>query len=260
MKCMLRVKLKKRACILIKNKPFAIFVLAKGGNMIFLLEDDSTIQNFVLYTLKNTGFEAEGFERPSDFWKRLEEEIPDLLLLDIMLPEEDGMEILRKLRSSKKTKNLPIIMLTAKGTEYDKVLGLDSGADDYVAKPFSMMELMSRIKALLRRSESVEEKADTYHVGPLYVSISKHVVKVKDEEVTNLTYKEFELLSLLLQNQETVFSRDQILQSVWGYDFDGESRTVDVHVRTLRQKLGEAGSLIETVRGFGYKLGKPEEK
>lgn len=245
---------------MIKNKPFAIFVLAKGGNMIFLLEDDTTIQNFVLYTLKNTGFEAEGFERPSDFWKRLEEEIPDLLLLDIMLPEEDGMEILRKLRSSKKTKNLPIIMLTAKGTEYDKVLGLDSGADDYVAKPFSMMELMSRIKALLRRSESVEEKADTYHVGPLYVSISKHVVKVKDEEVTNLTYKEFELLSLLLQNQETVFSRDQILQSVWGYDFDGESRTVDVHVRTLRQKLGEAGSLIETVRGFGYKLGKPEEK
>ena len=228
--------------------------------MIYLLEDDTSIQNFVLYTLKNTGFEAEGFEKPSDFWKRLEEEIPDLLLLDIMLPEEDGMEILRKLRSSKKTKNLPIIMLTAKGTEYDKVLGLDSGADDYVAKPFSMMELMSRIKALLRRSEAIEEKADTYHVGPLYVSISKHVVKIKDEEVTSLTYKEFELLSLLLQNQETVFSRDQSLQSVWGYDFDGESRTVDVHVRTLRQKLGEAGSLIETVRGFGYKLGKPEEE
>ena len=242
-----------------KNKPFVFLELGKGGKMIYLLEDDTSIQNFVLYTLKNTGFEAEGFEKPSDFWRRLEEEIPDLLLLDIMLPEEDGMEILRKLRRSKKTKNLPIIMLTAKGTEYDKVLGLDSGADDYVAKPFSMMELMSRIKALLRRSEVIEEKADTYYVGPLYVSISKHVVKVKDEEVTSLTYKEFELLSLLLQNQETVFSRDQILQSVWGYDFDGESRTVDVHVRTLRQKLGEAGSLIETVRGFGYKLGKPEE-
>lgn len=228
--------------------------------MIYLLEDDTSIQNFVLYTLKNTGFDAEGFEKPSDFWKRMEEEIPDLVLLDIMLPEEDGMEILKKLRKSKKTKKLPIIMLTAKGTEYDKVLGLDSGADDYVAKPFSMMELMSRIKALLRRSEAVEERPDTYNVGPLYVSISKHVVKVNEQEVNTLTYKEFELLSLLLQNQETVFSRDQILQSIWGYDFDGESRTVDVHIRTLRQKLGEAGSLIETVRGFGYKLGKPEKE
>lgn len=222
--------------------------------MIYLLEDDTSIQNFVLYTLKNTGFDAEGFERPSDFWKRMEEQIPDLLLLDIMLPEEDGMEILKKLRGNKNTKHLPIIMLTAKGTEYDKVLGLDTGADDYVAKPFSMMELMSRIKALLRRSEAVEEKADSYCVGPLYVSISKHIVKVNGEEIRTLTYKEFELLSLLLQNQETVFSRDQILQSIWGYDFDGESRTVDVHIRTLRQKLGDAGSLIETVRGFGYKL------
>ena len=227
--------------------------------MIYLLEDDTSIQNFVLYTLKNTGFEAEGFERPSDFWKRMEEEIPDLLLLDIMLPEEDGMEILKKLRDNRKTKNLPIIMLTAKGTEYDKVLGLDSGADDYVAKPFSMMELMSRIKALLRRSEIKEEKKDTYQVGPLYVNISKHIVKVNDEEVNSLTYKEFELLSMLLQHQETVLSRDQILQSIWGYDFDGESRTVDVHVRTLRQKLGDAGKLIETVRGFGYKIGKAEE-
>lgn len=228
--------------------------------MIYLLEDDTSIQNFVLYTLKTTGFEAEGFEKPSDFWKRIEEEIPDLLLLDIMLPQEDGIEILKKLRKGRKTKNLPIIMLTAKGTEYDKVLGLDSGADDYVAKPFSMMELMSRIKALLRRSEMVEEKADVYQAGPLYVNISKHVVKVNDKEVTTLTYKEFELLSLLLKNQGTVFSRDRILQSVWGYDFDGESRTVDVHVRTLRQKLKEAGGLIETVRGFGYKLGKPEEE
>ena len=228
--------------------------------MIYLLEDDTSIQNFVLYTLKNTGFEAEGFERPSDFWKAMEKCVPDMLLLDIMLPEEDGMEILKKLRADKKTKHLPIIMLTAKGTEYDKVLGLDSGADDYVAKPFSMMELMSRIKALLRRSEIPAEKEDSYHVGPLYVSISKHLVKVGDVEVTTLTYKEFELLSLLLQNQETVLSRDQILQSVWGYDFDGESRTVDVHVRTLRQKLLEAGSLIETVRGFGYKLVNPDAK
>ena len=227
--------------------------------MIYMLEDDTSIQNFVLYTLKNTGFEAEGFERPSDFWKRMEKQIPDLLLLDIMLPEEDGMEILKKIRENRKTKNLPVIMLTAKGTEYDKVLGLDTGADDYVAKPFSMMELMSRIKALLRRSEVKEEKNDTYQVGSLYVSISKHIVKVNEEEITSLTYKEFELLSLLLQHQETVLSRDQILQSIWGYDFDGESRTVDVHVRTLRQKLGDAGRLIETVRGFGYKIGKQAE-
>ncbi len=228
--------------------------------MIYLLEDDATIQNFVLYTLQNTGYEAEGYERPSDFWKRLEEKVPDLLLLDIMLPEEDGIEILKKLRADKQTKKLPIILLTAKSTEYDKVIGLDLGADDYVAKPFSMMELMSRIKALLRRSEMKEEKEDSFRIGPLYVSISKHVVKVHEEEVTTLTYKEFELLSLLLQNQETVFSRDQILQSIWGYDFDGESRTVDVHVRTLRQKLGDAGSLIETVRGFGYKLGRSDDK
>ncbi|MBO5088614.1 MAG: response regulator transcription factor [Lachnospiraceae bacterium] len=226
--------------------------------MIYLLEDDSTIQNFVLYTLQNTGYEAEGFERPSDFWRKIEERVPDLLLLDIMLPEEDGIEILKKLRADKRTKKLPIILLTAKSTEYDKVIGLDSGADDYVAKPFSMMELMSRIKALLRRSEMTEEKEDSFKIGPLYVSLSKHVVKVNGEEVTTLTYKEFELLSLLLQNQEKVFSRDQILQSIWGYDFDGESRTVDVHVRTLRQKLGDAGTLIETVRGFGYKLGIPD--
>ena len=228
--------------------------------MIYLLEDDASIQNFVLYALQNTGFEAEGFERPSDFWKRLDEKIPDLLLLDIMLPEEDGIEILKKLRADKRTRKMPIIMLTARSTEYDKVIGLDSGADDYVAKPFSMMELVSRIKALIRRSEMTIEKEDSFHIGPLYVSLSKHVVKVNGEEVTTLTYKEFELLSLLLQNQETVFSRDRILQSIWGYDFDGESRTVDVHVRTLRQKLGDAGGLIETVRGFGYKLGNPNDK
>ncbi|MDE6761603.1 MAG: response regulator transcription factor [Lachnospiraceae bacterium] len=225
--------------------------------MIYLLEDDDSIRNFVLYTLKNTGFEAEGFEHPGAFWKGMEEQIPDLLLLDIMLPEEDGMEILRKLRSSNDTKRLPVILLTAKGTEYDKVLGLDSGADDYVAKPFSMMELISRIRALLRRSSQEEEKGDIYTVAMLYVCISKHIVKVRGKEIRTLTYKEFELLSLLIQNQGTVFSRDQLLQSIWGYDFDGESRTVDVHIRTLRQKLGEAGSLIETVRGFGYKLGNP---
>lgn len=228
--------------------------------MIYLLEDDTSIQNFVLYTLQNTGFEAEGFERPSDFWKQMENTLPDLLLLDIMLPEEDGISILKKLRSSARTKNLPIIMLTAKGTEFDKVLGLDSGADDYVSKPFSMMELMSRIKALLRRSETMVTKSDSFTVGPLYVNTSKHIVTVNGTEVTTLTYKEFELLSMLLKNKETVLSRDTILQTIWGYDFDGESRTVDVHVRTLRQKLGDAGALIETVRGFGYKIGDSVEK
>lgn len=227
--------------------------------MIYLLEDDDSIRKLVLYGLDSQGFQAKGFALPSEFWRAMDTELPELVLLDIMLPEEDGMEILKKLRDNRKTKNLPIIMLTAKGTEYDKVLGLDSGADDYVAKPFSMMELMSRIKALLRRSEIKEEKKDTYQVEPLYVNISKHIVKVNDEEVNSLTYKEFELLSMLLQHQETVLSRDQILQSIWGYDFDGESRTVDVHVRTLRQKLGDAGKLIETVRGFGYKIGKAEE-
>lgn len=227
--------------------------------MIYLLEDDDSIRKLVLYGLDSQGFQSKGFALPSEFWRAMDTELPELVLLDIMLPEEDGMEILKKLRDNRKTKNLPIIMLTAKGTEYDKVLGLDSGADDYVAKPFSMMELMSRIKALLRRSEIKEEKKDTYQVEPLYVNISKHIVKVNDEEVNSLTYKEFELLSMLLQHQETVLSRDQILQSIWGYDFDGESRTVDVHVRTLRQKLGDAGKLIETVRGFGYKIGKAEE-
>lgn len=151
-------------------------------------------------------------------------------------------------------------MLTAKGTEFDKVLGLDSGADDYVSKPFSMMELMSRIKALLRRSGASETKSDNFSVGPLYVNTSKHIVTVNGTEVTTLTYKEFELLTMLLKNQETVLSRDTILQTIWGYDFDGESRTVDVHVRTLRQKLGEAGVLIETVRGFGYKIGNSIKK
>ena len=227
--------------------------------MIYLLEDDESIRKLVTYTLQHAGYEAAGLSCPSAFWAAMKRQTPELVLLDIMLPEEDGMEILQKLRDNRKTKHLPIIMLTAKGTEYDKVLGLDSGADDYVAKPFSMMELMSRIKALLRRSEIKEEKKDTYQVGPLYVNISKHIVKVDDEEVNSLTYKEFELLSMLLQHQETVLSRDQILQSIWGYDFDGESRTVDVHVRTLRQKLGDAGKLIETVRGFGYKIGKTEE-
>lgn len=221
--------------------------------MIYLLEDDESIRNFVEYALNNSGLESKGFEKPSDFWKAVEERIPNLVLLDVMLPEEDGLEVLKKLRNRSETRKLPVIMLTAKDSEYDKVIGLDSGADDYVAKPFGMMELISRIKALLRRTES-DTKKDEYTVSGLYVCPSKHIVRANGKDVV-LTYKEFELLCLLISNRGTVFTRDQILRNIWGFEFDGENRTVDVHVRTLRTKLGECGQLIETVRGIGYKIG-----
>ena len=188
--------------------------------MIYLLEDDDSIRDFVIYTLNSQGMEAKGFPLPSLFWQAVGEQLPSLVLLDIMLPEEDGLTVLKKLRSAPRTAKLPVIMLTAKGTEYDKVVGLDGGADDYVAKPFGMMELLSRIRALLRRTET----------------------------------ENFEVLCLLLRNPGQVLSREQLIENVWGYAFTGESRTVDVHVRTLRQKLGEAGAYIETVRGYGYKI------
>ena len=221
--------------------------------MIYLLEDDDSIRELVTYTLNSQRMEARGFSRPSEFWEAMEEEIPSLLLLDIMLPEEDGRHILKKIRSHSETKALPIIMLTAKGSEYDTVLGLDSGADDYVPKPFRMMELLSRIRALLRRTEKQEEDV-SYREGVLYVCPSHHIVKVNDQEVV-LTLKEFELLCLLISEKGRVFTRAQLLDKIWGYEFDGESRTVDVHIRTLRQKLKEAGDYIETVRGIGYKIG-----
>ena len=212
--------------------------------MIYLVEDDESIRELVVYTLKSQGMEAKGFERPSQFWKELDKEIPSLILLDVMLPEEDGISILKKLRTRPDTRKLPIIMLTAKGSEYDVVMGLDSGADDYIPKPFRMMELISRIKAALRRAE--DKGAEEYRLENLYVSPMKHVV----------TLKEYEMLCLLLKNSGMVLSRTQLLNQIWGYEFDGESRTVDVHIRTLRQKLGSAGDLIETVRGVGYKIGK----
>ena len=221
--------------------------------MIYLVEDDANIRELVTYTLNSQGLEAEGFSRPSQFWKAMEVTTPSLVLLDIMLPEEDGLSILKKLRSSQETGKLPVIMLTAKGSEYDTVMGLDSGADDYIPKPFRMMELISRVRALLRRTEG-QEKPQEYILGELTVSPSRHVVRVDGKEVT-LTLKEFELLCLLLSKQETVFSRSQLLDRIWGYEFDGESRTIDVHVRTLRQKLGSAGKYIKTVRGIGYKIG-----
>ena len=221
--------------------------------MIYLVEDDESIRELVVYTLKRQGMEAKGFERPSLFWKELDKELPTLILLDIMLPEEEGISILRKLRTRPDTRKLPIIMLTAKGTEYDVVMGLDSGADDYIPKPFRMMELISRIKARMRRVE--DTGAEEYHLENLYLCPSKHLVTV-DQESVNLTLKEYEMLALLLKNSGMVLSRTQLLNQIWGYEFDGESRTVDVHVRTLRQKLGSAGNLIETVRGVGYKIGK----
>ena len=220
--------------------------------MIYLLEDDDSIRDLVIYTLNSQGMEARGFARPSLFWQAVEEAVPDLALLDIMLPEEDGISVLKKLRSSARTSKLPVIMLTAKGTEYDKVLGLDAGADDYLAKPFGMMELLSRIRALLRRTQ---READIYRCGVLTVDQTRHTVTVNGQEVI-LTQKEFEVLCLLLKNRGQVLSRERLIEDVWGYAFTGESRTVDVHVRTLRQKLGEAGAYIETVRGYGYKISR----
>lgn len=223
--------------------------------MIYMLEDESGIRNFVLYALNNSGFEAVGFETPSEFYKAMAERIPDLLLLDIMLPEEDGISVLKKLRSERITKKLPVILLTAKGTEFDKVTGLDSGADDYISKPFGTMELISRIKALLRRSyDNNADDSDTISIKNLVIYPLKHEVYFQGNKIT-LTLKEYELLLILVKNRGKVFSRDELLQQVWGYDFKGESRTVDVHIRTLRSKLGSDCEMIETIRGVGYKIG-----
>lgn len=220
--------------------------------MIYLLEDDNNIRNFVTYALNNSGLDAEGFAAPRDFWAAMEKQKPQLVMLDIMLPEEDGLSILARLRKAPATKNLPIMMLTAKSTEYDKVVGLDGGADDYVTKPFGTMELIARVKALLRRAEPVSDTR-VYEAGGLFLSPAKHIVRVNGEDVA-LTLKEFELLSYLFKNRGNVLTRDQILQEIWGYEFDGENRTVDVHIRTLRSKLGSCGELIETVRGVGYRI------
>ena len=220
--------------------------------MIYLLEDDDSIRDFVIYTLNSQGMEARGFPLPSLFWQAVGEQMPALVLLDIMLPEEDGLSVLKKLRATPRTAKLPVIMLTAKGTEYDKVVGLDGGADDYVAKPFGMMELMARIRTALRHSGGEAEPVHALTLGPLRIDPARHQVLAHGREVT-LTLKEFQLLSLLVEHAGTVFTRDQLLNTIWGYEFDGASRTVDVHIRTLRQKLGEAGRCIETVRGVGYK-------
>ena len=221
--------------------------------MIYLVEDDDSIRELVLYTLHTTGFEAEGFRNAADFWQALEKELPQLVLLDIMLPDEDGLHILKRLRAGAETADLPVMMLTAKSSEYDRVVGLDSGADDYMPKPFGMMELVSRVRALLRRAAKPAAEDKLFTAGSLAVDVERRAVTVDGEPVI-LTYKEFELLCYLLENRGVVLSRDQILTKIWDYNYSGETRTVDVHIRTLRQKLGEAGALIETVRGVGYRL------
>ena len=220
--------------------------------MIYLLEDDDSIRKLVIYGLESQGYEAQGFELPSLFWKAMGKQLTELILLDIMLPEEDGLTILQKLRSASATKKIPVIMLTAKNTEYDRVIGLDNGADDFVSKPFGMMELVARVRAVLRRTEPASSSTE-YQVGPLYVSPERHIVKVNGQDVT-LTYKEFEILCLLLENEGVVLTRSVLMDRIWGCEFERENRTLDVHIRTLRAKLGEAGSCIETVRGVGYKL------
>lgn len=225
--------------------------------MIFCVEDDGNIRELVVYTLETTGFSARGFEDGRQFFEALAEELPELVLLDIMLPGEDGMEILKKLKASSRTRDIPVIMLTAKGAEYDKVMGLDSGADDYVTKPFGMMELVSRIRAVMRRAGKKSE-ADIHMLGELCMDVKKHEVTVEGQGIA-LTLKEFELLKRLMTNRNIVLTRDRLLEEIWGYDFDGETRTVDVHVRTLRQKLGKAGEYIETVRGVGYRMGDDNE-
>lgn len=222
--------------------------------MIYCVEDDANIRELVAYTLQTMGFEAKEIEDGKGLKKALAAELPELILLDIMLPGEDGLTILKQLKSDALTKNIPVIMVTAKGTEYDKVIGLDLGADDYVSKPFGMMELISRVKAVLRRVDrQKDERPQKVTNGPIEMDVKKHEILVNGESV-QLTLKEFELLRRLLEHPNIVLTRSQLLEEIWGYDFDGETRTVDVHIRTLRQKLGEAGDRIETVRGVGYRI------
>lgn len=226
--------------------------------MIWVVEDDNNIRELVVYTLNGYGFETQGFASPDQFRQAIDQQVPQLLLLDIMLPGEDGISLLKWLRANPRTATLPVVMLTAKSGEYDKVTGLDSGADDYITKPFSMMELVSRIKALLRRTTMVQPQPEEYVCGTLTLNPKSHTVTVDGQPVV-LALKEYELLCLLMQNPGVVFDREQLLETIWGYSFDGENRTVDVHIRTLRQKLENGAQYIETVRGVGYRLRRGEQ-
>ena len=220
--------------------------------MVYCVEDDSGIRDLMIYALKASGFDAEGFADGREFFSALSENLPEIVLLDIMLPGEDGLSILKELRSNAATARMPVIIATAKGTEYDKVIGLDSGADDYLAKPFGMMEMVSRVKALLRRSRP-EAVKDELIIGDLCLSTAEHTVRAGDKAI-DLTLKEFNLLKLFLENKGLVFTREQLLSKIWGEQFIGESRTVDVHIATLRTKLGKWGDCIKTVRGVGYRM------
>lgn len=219
---------------------------------IYVVEDDANIREIEIFALKNSGYEAIGFECAGDFLTCIQSQKPSLILLDIMLPDEDGIYVLKKLREQPDTQELPIILVTAKTTEIDKVKGLDMGADDYITKPFGVMELISRVKALLRRAQPKKEE-DALVIGDIVLSKGKRSCRVEGEEV-ELTYKEFELLSLLMQNVGIVLTRDALMEKIWGIDFLGESRTLDVHIKMLRKKLGDAGKHIKTVRNVGYLL------
>lgn len=218
--------------------------------MIYIVEDDDSIRDLVCYALQSSGFSVQGFDSGKKIWSSIEKERPELILLDIMLPDENGLDILGKLKGYSTTMDISVIMLTAKGDEMDRVRGLDSGADDYISKPFSVMELISRVKALLRRCKT--EPVEKITIGLIDLNISQHKVFIDGHEII-LTYKEFELLYLLMKNTGIVLSREKLMTTIWGYDFQGESRTLDVHIKSLRQKLGAAGHYIQTIRGVGYK-------
>ena len=221
--------------------------------MIYCVEDDSAIRDIEVYALRSTGFEAEGLENGEQLFAAIKKRVPELIILDVMLPGEDGLEILKRIRFSALTRSVPVIMATARGEEYDKITGLDSGADDYLVKPFGMMEMVSRVRAVLRRSGGGESAQKLLTLGSLALDPASHTVTVNGQAVT-LTLKEFEILRTMMAKPGVVFTRDRLLSEVWGTDYDGETRTVDVHIRTLRQKLGDAGALIGTVRGVGYRM------
>ena len=231
-----------------------LLVSIRDNIMIWCVDDDDTIREIEVYTLTQTGCEARGFAEGNSMLETLKTEIPELIVLDIMLPGKDGVEVLKEIRSDSQTAKIPVIMATAKGTEMDKIHGLDTGADDYLVKPFGMMEMVSRIKAVLRRCEPVKNEDDIVSIGDIVLNDKEHIVTAKGENV-NLTFKEYKILKLFMNNPDIVFSRDKLLSEVWGVDYLGESRTVDMHIKTLRQKLGEAGAQIKTVIGVGYKLG-----
>lgn len=220
--------------------------------MIYCVEDDDSIRDIEMYTLRSTGFDVCGFADAPSFWEAMEKEQPDLVLLDVMLPGEDGISVLKRLKEAVSTKHIPVIMATAKGMEYDKIIGLDLGADDYLVKPFGMMEMVARVKAVLRRSTPQQDVRILSH-GNVVMNLDEHSLMVRGERV-ELTLKEFDMLRMFMQHPGIVFTRDQLLSDIWGVDYDGETRTIDVHIRTLRQKLGKDGNLISTVRGVGYRL------